>query len=786
MIEMLANLRQRMSDSAAGEAQSRLQRTAGIVVAIAFVLLLTLILSFDALLPGASVLSGLQVGDLIEEDIYAPRDITYESAALTARARQAAVNAIEPFYDPPDPGIARVQLGLARQILDYIAIVRLDPYGSRAQKLADLEAIAAFNVGEAVSSSLLDVDESEWRAMDAEINAVLERVMREPIRQDNLEFVVEQLPTQVSLRLSETAAEAVVAFVAALIRPNQSENPQRTEQSRQEASDAVEVQVRSFVQGQLIASAGTRLSAVDYETLEQLGLLRRADTRWQTLARALLASVLTMVGMALYLIRFQSDLYRQSLSVALFAVLFLIAVLGAQVFTSEGEFYLYPAAGLALLFVSLARPEIALVAAMALSVLFGLLTGGSLEAATMAALGSLIGVSSLRRTERVNAYFVAGLMVALVNLVVLTIFNLDIFALGDGGRVLAIFVYSLINGLFAAASALAGMYIVTLLFNLPTSFKLVELSQPSQPLLQRMLREAPGTYQHSLQVANLSEQAANAIGANAQLVRVSALYHDIGKMLNPAFFVENQAEGVNPHEQLNDPYRSAEIIIQHVTDGDKLARQYSLPGRIRDFILEHHGTTLVGYFYRQAYDRATDPDSVDISHFRYPGPRPRSRETALMMLADTCESTVRSRKPTTRAAIAEIVDEMFDQRLRDNQLDDSALTTRDIKTIRSIFIEMLQAVYHPRINYPALPPLRKEGADRREKDTSPKSPGAPESGPRVTGNISSVAPYYETPKDVPMPEVPPLRRGTRSHPANGSSQEQRDSAEERRDDDIRD
>jgi hypothetical protein len=786
MIETLANLRQRMSDSAAGDPQSRLQRTAGLLVALIFVVLLTLILSFDALLPGSSVLAGLQVGDLIEEDIYAPRDITYESAALTARAQQSAVNAIEPFYDSPDPGIARVQLNLARQILDYVTIVRLDPYGSRAQKLTDLEAIAAFNVGEDVASSLLDVDEVEWRAMDAEINAVLERVMREPIRQDNLNSVVEQLPTQVSLRLSEAAAETVVAVIAALVRPNQSENPQRTEQLRQEASDAVEVQVRSFVQGQLIASAGTRLSAVDHETLEQLGLLRSEDTRWQTLARALLVSVLTMVGVALYLIRFQPDLSRQPLSIALFAVLFLIAVLGAQVFTSEGEFYLYPAAGLALLFVSLTRPEIALVSAMALAVLFGLLTGGSLEAATMAALGSLIGASSLRRTERVNAYFVAGLMVALVNLVVLTIFNLDVFALGDGGRVAALFIFSLINGLFAAASALAGMYIVTLLFNLPTSFKLVELSQPSQPLLQRMLREAPGTYQHSLQVANLSEQAANAIGANAQLVRVSALYHDIGKMLNPAFFVENQAEGVNPHEQLNDPYRSAEIIIQHVIDGDKVARQYNLPGRIRDFILEHHGTTLVGYFYRQAYDRADDPNSVDISQFRYPGPRPRSRETALMMLADTCESTVRSRKPTTRAAIAEIIDEMFDLRLRDNQLDDSALTTRDIKTIRSIFIEMLQAVYHPRINYPTLPPLRKDGADRREKDAVPKLSVVPEGGVRTAVSPPSPAPYYETPTDVPMPEVPPLRRGNRANPVNGSNQEQQDSAEEARDDGIRD
>lgn len=779
MIDMLASLRQRMNEPDTWSEQTGLRRTIALIIAFTFVILLTLILSFDALMPGSSALSRLQVGSLVEQSIYAPRDITYESEALTARAQQTALNAVEPFYDPPDPGIARVQLDLGRQILDYIATVRLDPYGTRAQKLDDLNGITAFRLDPDIALYLLDADDAEWRAMDAEINSVLERVMREPIRESTLATARAQLPMQVSLRLSDRAAETVVAVISALMRPNQFENPAQTEQLRRDAVAAVETQVRSFVQGQLIVSGGTRLSAVDYETLQVLGLLSADDTRWQSVARGALISVLIMVGIGLYLIRFQPDLRTQPLSVALFAALFLIAVLGAQVFTREGEFYLYPAAGLTLLLVSLARPEIALVSGVALAILFGILTGGSLEATTMAALGSLVGASSLRRTERVNAYFIAGLMVALVNLVVLTVFNLSAIAAGDSARLVLLSVYSLINGLFAAASALAGMYIVTLLFNLPTSFKLVELSQPSQPLLQRMLREAPGTYQHSLQVANLSEQAADAIGANAQLVRVAALYHDIGKMLNPAFFVENQVEGVNPHEQLNDPYRSADIIIQHVMDGEKLARQYNLPGRIVDFILEHHGTTLVGYFYRQAYDQADDPDSVDVSQFRYPGPRPRSRETAILMLADTCESTVRSRKPTTRAAIAEIVDEMFDQRLRDEQMDESALTSRDLKTIRATFIEMLQAVYHPRINYPSLPPVRRELPPRPNEEQRTLS--AEVSLIEGTSRAGFAGSSAENTIDVPLPDVPPLRRGTRAATSNGDGQTQNQPEEPRQD-----
>jgi putative nucleotidyltransferase with HDIG domain len=303
--------------------------------------------------------------------------------------------------------------------------------------------------------------------------------------------------------------------------------------------------------------------------------------------------------------------------------------------------------------------------------------------------------------------------------------------------------------------------------------------------LQRLLREAPGTYQHSLQVANLSEQAANAVGANADLTRVAALYHDIGKMLNPAFFVENQADNVNPHEVLNDPYRSADIIISHVTDGEKLGRQYHLPVRVRDFIMEHHGTTLVGFFYTRAVEQAGDEEAVDIEQFTYPGPKPQTRESAIMMLADSCESTVRARKPSNKAEIVDIVDGIIDNRMRDGQLDESNLTMRDLSVTRDIFIEMLQAVFHPRINYPSLPPKRqtqeiavevaapvKEDVEALESvmklESGEREHAIPtdtqESGVRKTQTveISAIKPQEED--DAPMPEVPPLRRTQRLMP----------------------
>jgi len=214
-----------------------------------------------------------------------------------------------------------------------------------------------------------------------------------------------------------------------------------------------------------------------------------------------------------------------------------------------------------------------------------------------------------------------------------------------------------------------------------------------------MLREAPATYHHSLMVANLAEQAAEGIGANALLTRVGAYYHDIGKIARPYFFSENQAKGLNPHDRL-DPETSAEVIIGHVIDGLQLARRYHLPSRVRAFIPEHHGGSRVSFLYHKAVQLAGAEDLVDEDTFRYPGSKPQSRETALVMLADGSEAAVRSARPESGEEIAEIVDHIIDQRIDDGQLDESGLTLKDVETIRQVFASALKGTFHPRIKYP--------------------------------------------------------------------------------------
>lgn len=765
-----------------------------ILVAVVFVLLSTLIVAFDSIFQSDTDASALQVGSVVEQDIRAPYSITYVSDVLTERQRDAAINSVSPIYDPPDTDVARHQITLLQQILDFIDNVRRDPYGTQQQKIADINNITALQLDQSIIESILQMDDDTWRAVAGEAVNVLERVMRESIRESDISLMSDQLPSQVALRFDPDTAAVIVALAQDLLRPNRFPNPQATDLARQAAANNVAPESRSFERGQVVVRAGARLDTVDYEALSKLGLLESPDRRVQNVARAFLGSLMVLVTVGLYLSRFPDKFYTQARFLALLTGLFLFTLAGARLFGAQP--YIYPAAALALTLVIITRTEIAIISTIGLGLLIGLMTNNSLEIATMVIVGGTVGALLLRRSERVNSYFFAGLVIALMNALIVTLFNLEMLTASDGTTLGTLIVLALINGVIAAMAALAAMYGITIAFNLPTSLKLVELSQPNQPLLQRLLREAPGTYQHSLQVANLSEQAANAVGANAELMRVAALYHDIGKMLNPAFFVENQADNVNPHETLNDPYRSADIIISHVTDGERLARQFRLPVRIRDFIMEHHGTTLVGYFYTKAVEQAGDEEGVDVEQFTYPGPKPQTRETAIMMLADSCESTVRARKPANKAEIAEIVDTIIDNRMRGGQLDESNLTLKDISTTRDIFVEMLQAVFHPRINYPTLPTPKRQttpelvpevAAPLREDIEAIEAITSAESGERVAVEVEAPRPKTQTSEipsvsveedeDTPMPEVPPLRRTQRMNSVESPLEDKEESSE---------
>lgn len=670
------------------------------VSAVTFALCCTLIVAFDEIFLEFNSVANLTIGSVPTEDIIAREERSFVSEILTEQERNNVLSQVPPVFYPPDPNVARQQRELTETILAYIDNVRGDSYASLERQIADIRAITSLqlNKNEDAIIAILQLPDDSWLQVRSEIISVLERVMRDEIRAADLKKAREQLPTQVSLRLTPQESNIVTLITADVMRANTFENPEQTAIDRAEALNSVESQQRQFIAGQTVAPANQPIDTLSFEALQELGLLAQTGNRGARILRALLASVLVVVLFGLYISRFEQHLIRQSRKdLLLIAILFLVALVAMRMF-GIANIYLMPAAALGIVYVAISSPNLAIVGAVGFAFLGGLLSRSpSLEIASLIAAGNIAAVLTLRNAARLNNYFVAGLFVGLANASVVAIFALQV---GFDGQNATSLLQAFFSGVLIAPTTSFGvMYALTVLMNLPTPFKLMDLSQPSKELLQRLLREAPGSYQHSLQVANLAEQAADSIGADAQMTHVAALYHDIGKMSNPFFFTENQQHIHNPHDTLDDPYRSADIIINHVIEGDQIAKKYNLPNRIREFIREHHGTTQVFVFYQRALADAGDEGGVDPADFSYPGPIPQSRETAILMMADSCESAIRAVKPQSNQDIADLVHGIIEDKRNKGQLDASMLTLNDLRKIEATFIEIFKGLFHPRIDY---------------------------------------------------------------------------------------
>ena len=305
------------------------------------------------------------------------------------------------------------------------------------------------------------------------------------------------------------------------------------------------------------------------------------------------------------------------------------------------------------------------------------------------------------RAERLSTFFWAGFSAAIGAIAIIIVFRIPDPGTDLFGKV-SLLAAAGVSGLLSTSLGFGLLLVIGNILGITTSLQLIELGRPDHPLQQMILRNAPGTYQHSLQVANLAEQAARTVNANALLTRVGALYHDAGKSLRPQYYIENQVPGQNVHEQL-DPTTSAGVIIEHVRAGLELAQKYRLPKNIQAFIAEHHGTLETSYQYQMALDAANgDPSKVERSDFQYPGPKPQSKETALLMLADGTEAKARAEAPKNKKEIDKIVRWVIEDRLERRQLDHVDLTLKDLDTIRRSFVTTLKGIYHARIPYPVI------------------------------------------------------------------------------------
>jgi hypothetical protein len=444
--------------------------------------------------------------------------------------------------------------------------------------------------------------------------------------------------------------------------------------------------------------------------------------------------VALMVGfVALYLNRFDPALYRSDSRMALLAILTALCVLGLKIGgmllgvnldnLQFGYISLLCITAVTMAITVLLEPYIALIVAALLSVLSTLILGNELQYCLMTYASSLVALISVSALKSRGDVLRAGGILALTN-VVLTVLLGEVSS-DSAAKIFEGSLWAAVAGMLSVALFSIGVAIFERPFGLCTHLGLLELSDPNRPLLQQFCHECPGSYAHSISVGNLASAAADSIGADSLLCRVAAYYHDIGKLRRAHFFVENQS-GDNVHERLN-PSLSALIVTAHVKDGVEIAKEAKLPPAIRDLISQHHGTSLIRYFYHRASEGCADNQAGALEHqFRYPGPKPQTREAVIMMLADCVEAASHVLERPTPARVEEFVQKMIDEKLRDKQLEEAPITLQDLASIKATFVRLLCGMLHSRVEYPELPagkPQQANGKIAHDEDTAPPRNG---------------------------------------------------------------
>ena len=656
---------------------------------------MTLILSFD--LPGSSQISAT-VGQPAPNDIFSPRSLTYTSDLLTVQSRDQASRAVSDIYTPLDLGIGRSQLASAREIFGFVEAVRADSSASLERKLEYLNAIDGVTVSEEVGQALLELNQADFEEVRINIFNIIEELMRQEIRPSQLNDFQRTARRLASLELSTVQTAVVTELAHQFIIPTVFPDEEATTVARNEAAAAVQPVARSVARDQRIVRAGEIVTEVDYELLNELGLLQSARN-WRRVFSMGITSLSIVTLIALYWVNFQRAQFPNGRYLGVLGGLILIFILMGKIMAASDILaYWFPLAALSLLLAVVYDTRFSILITVLLAGLIGFISPNSLELAVYLAAGGILSVLTLKDTQRMAAFFRAGILAAVGYFVVIIVYWLISETEPNPIDTALPALYALGNGLISSALTLAGFYILGGIFGIVTILQLQDLSRLDHPLLRELLRRAPGTYHHSIMVANLAEQAAERINANSTLVRVSAFYHDVGKMVRPQYFTENQ-EGIDPHVSL-DPFTSARIVISHVADGLALARQYHLPFRVQDIIAEHHGTRAVKSFYRKAQEAAGEGVEIDLQPFRYQGPRPRSRESAIVMLADAIDATSTALRPNTEKAIEKLVNTIIEDDILEGQLNSSQLSLGDIEQLKASFIETLKGRFHVRVQYP--------------------------------------------------------------------------------------
>ena len=681
-----------------------------ILILFLLILSITFILSIN-FIPGKIILNE---GEVAPRDIVSPETIEFIDERATENLKAEAEKSIREVYNLNLSSIENAEKDLdnffsdIRQLRDDYNIIGTDRDGNIQNAKAldnsitnnewqEISEKYSLKLEDTVMLNLLRTDQTSLEEIEQNVRLSIRKLMEQGIKEGDIEEAKKQIVREIS-EISDNPFSATIASEIGkeFIKPSLFLDIGATEKKRQDSIEAVRDVKNIIRKDQIIVRKGEIVTSEHIEKLKALGLQNPA-LQFQNILGLFLINSLFILLIGLYIHTFHKNVFTDISKLILLSIIYISMMFMAKI-TGEISGYLIPMAFTSMLVAITIDSRLALWITFIMSFNIGFIFLGEINYMIVALAGGLISIFSIRKATQRSSLTRAGLLITMTN--IFSILALGLIHRSSYQVILENSMWGALNGFTSAILTLGILPFLESLFDITSSFKLMELSNPNQPLLKQLLVEAPGTYHHSVVVGNLAEAAVEEIGANALLTRVGAYYHDIGKLKRPYFFAENQEAYKNTHDDM-EPSLSALVIASHVKDGVDMAKKYRLPKAIIDIINQHHGTGLISYFFHRALQsNGSKPTAVNEENYRYSGPKPQSKEAGIILLADILEAEARTLNSPTSSRIKSLTQNVINRSLENGQLDECNLTLRELNKIKEIFSRIFTGMFHNRVEYP--------------------------------------------------------------------------------------
>lgn len=705
------------------------------------IIIMTAILSIN-FVPGKIL---LKVGEVAPRNISATETIEFVDKKATEKLKEEAAKSTHEVYNLNLASIENTE----RELLDFFSDIRIlrnqynllveekqignnlnpDELMNNSSINSGLEIVAdkyLFDRGNPLLINLVKLDRFSLEEIEGNVSLSLKKIMQQGVKENDIEQAKKQIVREIS-ELSTSPYTAILAGEVGeyFLKPSLFLDEETTLTKKQEAVAAVRDVKDIIRKDQIIIRKGEIVTDEHIERLEALGL-QNPIIRFKEILGLFLINTLFISLLSLYIFNYHQGIYNDFNKVLLLGVIYLSTIFIAKI-SSQISGYIIPTAFASMLIAITLDSRLALWVTFLICINIGFIFLGEIDYMMVAFAGGLISIFSIRKATQRSSLTRAGLLIALIN--VMSIIALGLIHRNPTDYILQNSMWGLLNGFASAILTIGILPFLETFFDISSSFRLMELTNPNQPLLKQLLVDAPGTYHHSVVVGNLAEAATEEIGGNALLARVGAYYHDIGKLKRPYFFAENQEAYKNIHDDL-EPSLSALVIASHVKEGVDMARKFKLPRSIIDIINQHHGTGIISYFYHRALQTNVDKNiEVDEESYRYSGPKPQSKEAGVILLADMLEAEARTLNNPTASRIKNLTQNVINRNLVNGQLDDCNLTLRELNKIKDVFSRVLTGMFHNRVEYPDEELINKlkrervqsESVNKKQTETSTRS-----------------------------------------------------------------